>query len=80
MKHCSSEHSLHSTAVVKNAWSHSPTPGISTTLEFAFRVVITGSYHSGINVTVFWDVTPCGLENFPDILEEHSRFIFMAGI
>jgi hypothetical protein len=39
MKHCFSEHSLCSRAVVKNEWSHSPTPRISTTLQFPFRAL-----------------------------------------
>jgi len=39
MKRCSSEHLLHSREMVKNEWGHSPTPRISTTLQFPFRAV-----------------------------------------
>ena len=39
MKHCSSEHLFLSRAVVKNEWSHSPTPCISTTLQFPYRTL-----------------------------------------
>jgi len=39
MKHCSSEHSLHSRSVVKTEWSHSPTPRTSTTLQFPSKAV-----------------------------------------
>jgi len=38
-------------------------------------------YHGGhYQITVFWDVTPCGLENFPKILEKHVVCIFMVEI